>query len=170
MAIVRATSYTRSIKAIKATIRYNQHRAGKDGERKSRELFGLTDGMEREDAYRMIDAAEKGTVFFRFVISPDQETEDTAKDLQLHELTRQTMLALQEHLQHRVPFAAAIHDDHTDNRHVHLVACLHSRLGKEHFKTMREAATDEASSQRQERDVTRQQQQEGGQWTGQVAS
>jgi hypothetical protein len=170
MAIVRATSFTRSIQAIKATIRYNQHRAGRDGERKSRELFGFDGTMERAAAYEMIDAAEKGTVFFRFVISLDQETEDTAKDLQLRDLTRQTMLALPEHVQQRVPYAAAIHDDHTDNRHVHFVACLHSRLGKEHFKTMREAATDEASSQRQERDATRQQQQEGGQWTGQAAS
>jgi hypothetical protein len=173
MAIVRATSYTRSRKAIKATIRYNQHRAGKDGERKSRELFGLDGSLGRITAYEMIDGAEKGTVFFRFVISPDIETEDTAKDLELQELTRQTMLALQEHLEKRVPFAAAIHDDHTDLRHVHLVACLTSRLGPEHFKTMRDVATDGASLQRQERDATRQQQQqqqEGGQWAGQVAS
>jgi hypothetical protein len=168
MAIVRATSYTRSRKAIKATIRYNQHRAGKDGERKSRELFGLDGSLGRIAAYDMIDGAEKGTVFFRFVISPDQWTEDSAKDLELRELTRQTMSALQEHIQHQVPFAAAIHDDHTDLRHVHLIACLTSRLGPEHFKTMRDAATDEASLQRQERDATRQQ--EGGQWAGQGIS
>src|SRR5918992_4261495 len=119
MTIVRATSYTRGRKAIKATIRYNQHRTGRDGQRKSRQLFGLAGTMGRNAAYEMLDAAEKGTVFFRFVISPDQETEDTAKDLELRELTRQTMLALQEHVAKRVSFAAAIHDDHTDNRHVH---------------------------------------------------
>jgi hypothetical protein len=171
MALIRATSYTRSRKAIKATIRYNQHRAGKDGKRKSRELFGLDGALGRIAAYEMIDGAEKGTVFFRFVISPDQETEDMAKDLELRELTRQTMLALQEHLQQRVPFVAAIHDDHTDLRHVHLVACVTSRLGAEHFKSMRDAATETAKLQRQERDMVRapqqQQQQEGGQWAGQ---
>jgi hypothetical protein len=168
---VCATSYTRSRKAIKATIRYNQHRAGKDGERKSRELFGLDGSLGRIAAYEMIDTAEKGTVFFRFVISPDQEIEDTAKDLELRELTRQTMLALQEHVEKRVPFAAAIHDDHTDKRHVHLVACLTSRLGPEHFQTMRERATEEALLQRQERDQGKQQQQqEGGQWAGLAAS
>jgi hypothetical protein len=128
--------------------------------------------MERLAAYEMLDAAEKGTVYFRFVISPDRETEDTAQDLELRQLTRQTMLALQEHLEMRVPFAAAIHDDHTDNRHVHLVACLTSRLGTEHFKTMRDAATSEATQQRQERDSMRQQQQQqkGGQWAGLAAS
>ena len=172
MAIVRVTSYTKSKAAIKATIRYNQHRAGKDGQRISRELFGFDGTMERSDAYRMIDAAEKGTVFFRFVISPDQQTKDTAKDLHLPSLTEQTMLALEEHLGNRVPFAAAIHDDHTDLRHVHLVACVTGRLGIAHFQTMREAATDAALLQRQERDQAReqQQQQEGGQWLGQGIS
>jgi hypothetical protein len=170
MAIVRATSYTRSKGATKATSRYNQHRTGKDGQRISRELFGFAGVVERGEAYRMIDAAEKGTVFFRFVISPDQETEDTAKDLHLHSITEQTMLALEEHVGKRVPFVAAIHDDHTELRHVHLVACVTSRLGKEHFNTMRDAATDTALMQRRERDRAReqqqqaQQQQEGAQW------
>src|SRR5918992_2808492 len=98
MTIVRATSYTRGRKAIKATIRYNQHRTGRDGQRKSRQLFGLAGTMGRNAAYEMIDTAEKGTVFFRFVISPDQETEDTAQDLHLEKITTQTMLALEEQL------------------------------------------------------------------------
>jgi hypothetical protein len=170
MAIVRATSYTKSKGAIKATIRYNQHQAGKHGQRIYRELFGFAGVMDRQDAYRMIDAAEKGTVFFRFVISPDQHTEDTEKDLHLQSLTTQTMLALEEQIGRRVPFAAAVHDDHTELRHVHLVACVTARLGKEHFQTMREAATDTARMQWQERDVTQQQQQEGGQWAGQGIS
>src|ERR687896_755352 len=99
MAIVRATSYTRKVAAAKATIRYNQHRAGKDGQKISRELFGYDGVLDRQDAYEMLDVAAKGTVFFRFVISPDIETEDMAKDLQLQDLTTQTMLALQEQLQ-----------------------------------------------------------------------
>jgi hypothetical protein len=167
MAVVRALSYTRKVKAAKATIRYIQHRTGREKEKMFRKLFQSTGEMARMDAYEMLDAAEKGSVFFHFVISPDQWTEDSAKDLELRELTRQTMSALQEHVQHQVPYVAAIHDDHTDLRHVHLVACLTSRLGTEHFKTMREAATNEASLQRQERDATRQQ--EGGQWARQAA-
>jgi hypothetical protein len=178
MAIVRATSYTRSAKAIKATLRYIQHRAGKDGERKSRELFGPDGPLGRITAYETIDTVEKGTVYFRFVISPDQHTEDTRKDLQLQTLTRQTMLALQEQLGSRVPFAAAIHDDHTDHRHVHVVACVTSRLDTSHFKTMRDAATETAQQQRMERDMVRAPQQQqsrqtrqgGGQWAAQAAS
>src|SRR5919106_6905767 len=168
MAVVKAT-YTKSRGGAKAAIRYIQHRKDREGGKVTRELYGATGTMERSDAYRMIDAAEKGTVFFRFVISPDQQTEDTAKDLHLPSLTEQTMLALEEHLGNRVPFAAAIHDDHTDLRHVHLVACVTGRLGIAHFQTMREAATDAALLQRQERDQAReqQQQQEGGQWLGQ---
>jgi len=171
MAIVRATSYTKSPGAAKATIRYNQYRAGKDGQKITRELFDFAGGMDRQDAYQMIDDAEKGTVFFRFVISPDQHTEDIAKDLHLAAITEQTILALEEQLGKRVPFAAAIHDDHTDLRHVHLVACVKGRLHTAHFQTMREAATDAALMQRQERDATRQQQQqEGDQWAGQGIS
>jgi hypothetical protein len=173
MAIVRAVSYTRNVKAAKAIIRYIQHRTGREKEKMFRQLFRSTGEMARMDAYELLDAAEKGSVFFHFVISPHQETEDTAKDLDLRSLTTQTMLALQEQIGSRVPFTAAIHDDHTDLRHVHLVACVQSRLGVEHFKTMRDAATQEALTQRQEKDLGReqqQQQQEGGQWAGLAAS
>jgi cytosine/adenosine deaminase-related metal-dependent hydrolase len=170
MAIVRALSYTRKVKAAKEMIRYIQHRIGKDGEKKYRQLFQLSGDMERIDAYEMLDASEKGSVFFHFMISPDQRTEDIARDLDLRELTRKTMLALQEQIQAGVPYAAAIHDDHTELRHVHLIACLTSRLGVEHFKTMRDTATEEAGLQRQERDAQRQQQQKGGQWLGLAAS
>jgi hypothetical protein len=180
MAIVRATSYTRDKKAIKATLRYIQHRIGKDGQKMTRALFGLAGEMteqgtmERLSAYEMIDAAaeEKGMVFFRFVISPDQRTEDTMKDLDLRAITDKTMRALHAQFGKDVPYAAAIHDDHTDIRHVHLIACVQGRLGVTHFQTMYNTATAEAESQRQQRDATQQQQQrqEGGQWAGLAAS
>src|SRR5688500_15142106 len=108
MAIVTAT-FTKSSGAAKAAIRYIQHRPGREGEKLWRELFGIAGNMNRQGAYQMIDDTEKGTVFFRFVISPDQKTEDTAKDLHLQTLTEQTMLALEEQLGKPVPFAAAIH-------------------------------------------------------------
>jgi hypothetical protein len=68
MAIVKAT-YTKSRGGAKAAIRYIQHRPGKDGQKATRELYGADGGMERSQAYQMIDTAEKGTVFFRIVIS-----------------------------------------------------------------------------------------------------
>jgi hypothetical protein len=162
MAVVKAT-YTKSRGGAKAAIRYIQHRKDREGGKVTRELYGAAGVIKRQDAYQMIDDAEKGTVFFRFVISPDQQTEDTAKDLHLQALTTQTMLALEEQLGKPVPFAAAVHDDHTELRHVHLVACVQGRLDTAHFQTMRETATHTALQQRQERDQAREQQQEGGQ-------
>jgi hypothetical protein len=82
MAIVKAT-YTRSKGGAKAAIRYIEHRPGREGEKVKRELYGADGVMERLQAYQMIDDAEKGTIFFRLVISPDPATEDTEKDLHL---------------------------------------------------------------------------------------
>jgi hypothetical protein len=88
MAIIRALSYTRKVTAAKATIRYMQHRTGREKEKMFRKLFRSTGEMERMDAYEMLDGAEKGSVFFHFVISPDQWTEDSAKDLLMGALNR----------------------------------------------------------------------------------
>jgi galactose-1-phosphate uridylyltransferase len=127
--------------------------------------------MERGDAYQMIDAAEKGTVFFRIVISPDPEREDTYQDLSLREITSQTMRQLAERLTKAVPYVAVEHNDHAPHRHVHILACVKGRLNTQDFHALRTTATEAARSQRQERDVVReQQQQEGGQWAMGAAS
>jgi hypothetical protein len=82
MAIIKA-KYIKSRGGIKASIRYIEHRPGKDGEKVTRELFGSDGVITRNQAYQMIDEAEKGTAFFRIVISPDPAKEDTEKDLHL---------------------------------------------------------------------------------------
>jgi hypothetical protein len=170
MAIVKAT-YTKSRGGAKAAIRYIEHRPGREGEKVKRELYGIAGSMERGEAYQMIDEAEKGTVFFRIVISPDPQREDTYKDLLLHEITSQTMLHLAERLTKDVPYVAVEHNDHAPHRHVHVLACVKGRLNTQDFQALRETATEAALSQRQERDVARgQQQQEGGQWAGQGIS
>jgi hypothetical protein len=170
MAIVKAT-YTKSRGGAKAAIRYIQHRPGKDGQKAARELYGSDGSMERGEAYQMIDAAEKGTVFFRIVISPDPQTEDTEKDLRLAEITSQTMLHLADRLTKDVSYVAVEHDDHAPHRHVHVLALVKGRLNTQDFQALRTTATEAALSQRQERDVAReQQQQEGGQWLGQGIS
>jgi hypothetical protein len=169
MAVVIA-KYSKSKKRTIAAIKYIQHRTGRDGEKISRDLFGFDGQMSRDEAYHMLDAAGKGTNFFRIVISPDQQTEDIYKDLHLQAITEQTILALEEAVGKHIPFVGAIHDDHAPHRHVHLVACVQSRLNPEHFKAMRDAATETALFQRQEKDLIReqqqaqQQQQEGAQW------
>src|SRR5436305_12242485 len=101
MAIVKAT-YTKSRRGAKASIRYIEHRPGKDGEKITRTLFGSDGGMGRWQAYQMIDESQKGSLFFRFVISPDPKGEDTDKDLFLREITEKTMLRLEEHIQRAV--------------------------------------------------------------------
>ena len=166
MAIVKAT-YTKSSRGAKASIRYIEHRPGKDNEKVTRTLFGSDGFMGRWQAYRMIDEAEKGSLFFRFVISPDPKGEDTSKDLFLREVTEKTMLRLEEHIQREVSWVAAEHDDHAPHRHVHVVAVVPGRLQVQDFQAMRQAATAAALAQRNERDLVREQQEqqrEEAQW------
>jgi hypothetical protein len=171
MAIVKAT-YTKSRGGAKAAIRHIQHRPGKDGQKAVRELYGRDGSMERGEAYQMIDEAEKGTVFFRIVISPDPATEDTEKDLRLAEITAQTMVHLADRLHKAVPYVTVEHDDHALHRHMHVLALVQGRLNTQDFQALRDTATEAALFQRQERDQQReqQQQQEGGQWAGQGIS
>src|SRR3712207_9407269 len=102
MAVIKA-SFTRSHGAAKAYVRYISHRPGKDGERTTRELFGMDGGLSRLQAYRMIDRGGRGTRFYRIALSPDPRREDQLKDLDLREITEQTMMQLQARLQGRLP-------------------------------------------------------------------
>src|SRR3982751_5066206 len=98
MAIVKANFVKRGKSAkgrAKASIRYIQHRRGKDGEAITRTLFGSDGEMPRADAYRMIDEARKGSLFYRFVLSPDPKAEDTGRDLDMRGITIQTLQALE---------------------------------------------------------------------------
>ena len=97
MAVITA-KFTRERGIVKAGVRYIQHRTGREGQKVKRELFGIDGVMERQQAYQMIDEAGKGTAFFHIVISPDPSKEDTQKDLRLTEITKQTMLTLEEQL------------------------------------------------------------------------
>src|SRR5947209_8707074 len=141
MAIVKA-NYTKNRAVAKATIRYNQHRPGKEQTRMTRTLFGIDGAMGRWQAYRMIDEAEKGSVFFRFVISPDPSGEDPQKDLRLWEVTEKTMLTLEERLHKQVSWVAVEHADHAPHRHVHVVAVVAGRLNAQDFQSLRQTATE----------------------------
>ena len=159
MAIVKAT-YTKQAKSAKASIRYMQHRPGKDGGKATRTLFGSDGLMGRYQAYRMIDEAEKGSHFFRFVISPDPTGEDSGRDLFLREITEQTIQTLEERLRYHVSWVAVEHDDHAPHRHVHVLAIVPQRLQVQDFKAMRQTATEAALFQRKERDLIREHQRE----------
>jgi hypothetical protein len=159
MAIVKA-NYTRSSSEAKAYIRYIQHRKGLDGQKISRELYGTDGAMQRLEGYQMIDAAEKGTAFFRIIINPDPATEDTYKDLSLAEITSQTMQTLAKLVGREVPYIAATHAaDHSPLQHAHILACVKGRLNIQDFQALRQTATQAALEQRKERDIAREHQQ-----------
>jgi predicted SnoaL-like aldol condensation-catalyzing enzyme len=75
-------------KRAKATVRYIQHRPGKDGKKQIRTLFGRDGVTERIDAYRMIDEAQKSDILFRAIVTPDPNEEDTKQDLNMREVAR----------------------------------------------------------------------------------
>src|SRR5215211_4282182 len=83
----------------KDTVRYIQHRSGKDNERVMRPLFTSDGPMTRLEAYQFINEAPKGTKFFTIIISPDPEWEDTHKDLDMRQITITTMQTIAEIVQ-----------------------------------------------------------------------
>ena len=161
MAIFKAT-YTTTATSAKASIRYIAHRRGKDNAKVTRALWGWDGKMERREAYQMVDEAERGSIFFRFVISPDPATEDTRRDLFLREITEQTMLGLEDRLRRQIQWVAATHDDHAPHRHVHVLAILPKKLQVHDLKALRHIATEAALQQRYQRDNALEQAQEHG--------
>jgi hypothetical protein len=115
MAIVKG-SYTRSRGAAKANIGYITKRPGKDKEKITRTLFGLDGVMTSREAYRMIDQAGEGSFFYRLVLSPDPVGEDTRQDLDMRELTQQTMQVLDSRLNKALVWAGALHADHKPHK------------------------------------------------------
>jgi hypothetical protein len=147
----------------KDTIRYIQHRAGKDNERVMRPLFTHDSPMTRLEAYQFIDEAPKGTKFFTFIISPDPATEDTNHDLDMRHITITTMQSVEEIMRGQgisapVVWVAAIHDDHTEKNHVHALAAIQGRLDKPDVRRLIDVTTTVCLEQRRELDRTRERQ------------
>ena len=156
MAIVKAT-YTKSRQGAKASVRYIEHRPGRDGMKIVRTLFNADGKVERGDAYAMIDQAANGSYFFRLVISPDPMREDSDKNLSLREITERTMQSLEDRFQQPLQWVAAIHADHAEHRHIHAIAIVPQRLNVQDFQRMRTAATEEALEQLRQLDLAREQ-------------
>jgi hypothetical protein len=93
MAVVKI-KYTRKREAIKAHIRYITHRRGGEEKTISRLIFGQEGTIDKEAAYRLIDEARPGTVFYKVIISPDPKREDSRRDLDLWQLTRYAAASL----------------------------------------------------------------------------
>lgn len=155
MAIVKV-SYTRSRGAIKANLRYNMHRPGKDREKTTRQLFGWDGDLTKEEAYRMIDEAEKGTIGFRFILNFDPKKENAKKDLDLRDLTTQFMLKLRELKENKAfEYFAVEHNDHTDLPHIHAVVLFHGKVFKKDLKALHDSLGVSARAQRLRLDMVR---------------
>ena len=147
----------------KDTVRYIQHRTGKDGERVMRPLFTHDSPMTRQDAYQFIDEAPKGTKFFTFIISPDPTTEDTHHDVDMRAITITTMQTVEaimrgQGISSPVVWVAAVHDDHTEKNHVHALASLQGRLDTPDLKRLIDVTTTACLEQRRELDRSRERQ------------
>jgi hypothetical protein len=138
--------------AAKAHVRYIQHRSGKDGAKTHRQLFGSYGPMERWHAYAIIDQFDQKSGYFRIVFSPDPDKEDPWKDLLLPEITA-AMMDLEDRLGKPIAWVAAVHNDHTEKRHVHVLAIADVRLLP--AVEMRKTATEMCLEQRRERDLAR---------------
>jgi hypothetical protein len=153
MAVVKANYVKRGTGEegrAKATIRYIQHRRDRDGERVSRSLFGRYGEMDRQAAYRIIDEAGKGSIFYRFIISPDPKREDRNHDLDMRDITTQTIKALEDLIEAQEPieWIAATHSDHAPHLHSHVIAVVPKRLYKADLEYLRHRATAAGLEQR----------------------
>jgi hypothetical protein len=75
-------------------------------------------------------ANENCRYFYRLKLSPDPSKEDTKRDLNMQKLTRQMMQRLEKRLKTTIPWAGSLHDDHTNKRHVYILAAIPRRLQK----------------------------------------
>ena len=156
MAVVKAQYIKRNQhtrQGAKANIRYIESRPGKDRSKITRTLFSEEGALTRKQAYRLIEDASRGSVFYRMVINLDAFKEDTHKDLHLRLMTEKTMQRIEEILNKEIDWVAAIHDDHTSLRHVHALAILPRILNNQELYALRLAATEAARSQRRELDL-----------------
>jgi hypothetical protein len=161
MAVVKI-KYTRNRNGIKAHLRYIIHRPDRDGEKQTRQLFSADyTTLEKKRAYELIDRAPQGTIFFKIMLSPDPNKEDTRRDVDLWHVTDKTMQRFKklvgEERAKQFQFFATEHNGM--KRHTHAIALVPGRLSKEDFRllkdVLRETATLEARKQRQARDFAR---------------
>src|SRR4051812_13834219 len=152
MAVVRANYCKRGggeRGTAKANIRYIQARPGRDKEKLTRSLFGEAGFLSRYEAYQFIDEeAKKGSYFYRLKLSPDPAGEDTKRDLKMQKLTRTMMRSLEKRLKTTIPWAAALHDDHTNIRHLHILAAIPRRLQTNELEFLIREATRICEQQR----------------------
>ena len=162
MAIVKA-SFTRSRAKIKATLRYIIHRPGGKGRNSPVCYSDMTEEMSKEDAYQLIDA-QKGMTYFHLKLNFHPKREDRRKDLNLQDITKQTIATLEKRLQRPIRFLAVEHNDHSPLRHIHAIVLVKLNRGErvtwQDWKACRDTATASALLERRALDAVRRAQQE----------
>ena len=155
-------------KAARENVKYIQFRKVKDREGITRTLFGSDGPMQRLEANQFIDDAPKGTKFYTIIISPDPEKEDSERDLDMEQIAYTTMQTVEERVKTAVQWVAAVHQEHSDVRHIHALAAVKGWLNKPALVALIASATRECREQRRERDLmlekqarTRDKEQEG---------
>ena len=157
MAVVRANYVKKGKserKVAKANIRYIQERPGRDKEKLTRPLFDNSGFIGKHEVYQFIDTeAKNGRFFYRLKLSPDPAKEDTKRDLHMQKLTRSLMRSLEKRLKTTIPWAGAVHDDHTDIRHIHILTAIPRRLKNYELEALIREATFYSREQRRELDL-----------------
>ena len=98
MAIVKA-NYTRKGRVQRHQSAISKTALAETAQGYVRTLFKADGKVERGEVYTMIDQAANGSYFFRLVISPDPQREDSDKNLSLRELTEKTIQSLEDRFQ-----------------------------------------------------------------------
>ncbi len=153
MAVVKANYVKRGMGEkgrAKATVRYIQHRRGEGEQTITRTLFGREGALNRQETYRIIDEAPKGSFFYRFIISPDPKREDRNHDLDMRDISEQTIKALEDLIGRNEPieWIAATYSDHAPHLHAHVIAVVPKRLYKADLEFLRHRATKASLEQR----------------------
>jgi hypothetical protein len=141
--------------AARENVKYIQFRKGKDREDIMRPLFGSDGPMTRLEGYQFIADAPKGTKFYTIIISPDPAKEDQSRDLDMEQIAYTTMQTVEERAKTPVQWVAAVHQEHSDVRHIHALAAVKGRLTPPDLRALIASATGECREQRLERDLIR---------------
>lgn len=133
---VKALGYYKHTKSgknaakVKAHLKYIEQRPNDLGEREKRELFNEKDAVSRKDFQKLLDDQEKtGVIAHKLCISMNRKDMESG-NIDLKELTRQSMAAFEAKQGRKLNWIATIHDKDS-NPHIHIVVAGRDTAGRE---------------------------------------
>jgi hypothetical protein len=139
-----------AIRLAKGHVRYAVHRPNEQGRRQYRELWDRDGRISRQTGYERLDDARPADYVYRLTLSPHPEHQDLNRRLDLQAWTRSMMRQLEEQADQQLVWFAAAHE-HSDHRHIHVVAVTGRRLEVPDFQALREAGDNHALVQQRAR-------------------